>query len=111
MCTVVSLAAGYKAYDSFEFSILSCKLIIMFSLELTAETCISHRHCGLVGSKVGWGGQEARKHTDEISGPHGSEYEDDCLLGCCAVQPGSTRLTVSRPVHKIIDLHDVGGKK
>jgi hypothetical protein len=22
----------------------------------------------------------------EISGSHGGEYEDDCLLGCCAVQ-------------------------
>jgi hypothetical protein len=21
----------------------------------------------------------------EISGSHGSEYEDDCLLGCCAM--------------------------
>jgi hypothetical protein len=21
----------------------------------------------------------------EISGSHGGEYEDDCLLGCCAV--------------------------
>jgi hypothetical protein len=24
----------------------------------------------------------------DISGPHGSEYEDDCLLGYCAVQSG-----------------------
>jgi hypothetical protein len=23
--------------------------------------------------------------TEEISGPHGGEYEDGCLLGCCAV--------------------------
>jgi hypothetical protein len=23
--------------------------------------------------------------NSEISGSHGSEYEDDCLLGCCAV--------------------------
>jgi hypothetical protein len=23
--------------------------------------------------------------TSEISGFHGGEYEDDCLLGCCAV--------------------------
>jgi hypothetical protein len=22
---------------------------------------------------------------DDISGSHGGEYEDDCLLGCCAV--------------------------
>jgi hypothetical protein len=22
---------------------------------------------------------------DEISGSYGGEYEDDCLLGCCAV--------------------------
>jgi hypothetical protein len=24
----------------------------------------------------------------EISGSHGGEYEDDCLLGCCAVKSG-----------------------
>jgi hypothetical protein len=24
----------------------------------------------------------------EISGSHGGEYEDDCLLGCCAVLSG-----------------------
>jgi hypothetical protein len=24
----------------------------------------------------------------EISGSHGSKYEYDCLLGCCAVQSG-----------------------
>jgi hypothetical protein len=23
--------------------------------------------------------------VDEISGSHRSEYQDDCLLGCCAV--------------------------
>jgi hypothetical protein len=28
---------------------------------------------------------EKLKSTDEISGSHGDEYEDDCLLGCCAV--------------------------
>jgi hypothetical protein len=24
----------------------------------------------------------------EISGSHGGEYEDDCLLGCCVVESG-----------------------
>jgi hypothetical protein len=24
-------------------------------------------------------------YSCEISGSHGGEYEDDCLLGCCAV--------------------------
>jgi hypothetical protein len=24
-------------------------------------------------------------YVDEISGSRGGEYEDDCLLGCCAV--------------------------
>jgi hypothetical protein len=25
------------------------------------------------------------RYKDEISGTHGSEYEDDCLLGCCTM--------------------------
>jgi hypothetical protein len=31
---------------------------------------------------------EAEERTSwegEISGSHGDEYEDDCLMGCCAV--------------------------
>jgi hypothetical protein len=28
---------------------------------------------------------KANSFNVEISGHHGGEYEDDCLLGCCAV--------------------------
>jgi hypothetical protein len=33
-------------------------------------------------------GYEARLFFGETSSSHGGEYEDDCLLGCCAVQSG-----------------------
>jgi hypothetical protein len=29
--------------------------------------------------------QDNNNMLGEISGSHGSEYDDDCLLGCCAV--------------------------
>jgi hypothetical protein len=31
----------------------------------------------------------------EISGSYGREYEDDCLLGCCAVEAGNISETRS----------------
>jgi hypothetical protein len=37
------------------------------------------------GRKSRGRGKEARRHTGEISGSHGSENEDDSLLGCWAV--------------------------
>jgi hypothetical protein len=53
-------------------------------------------HCGNYGNaphclrKVASGGENANSYDkyevkDEISGSHGDEYEDRCLLGCCAV--------------------------
>jgi hypothetical protein len=33
---------------------------------------------------------------DEISGSHGGENEDDCLLGCCAVLSGRSLPTLPR---------------
>jgi hypothetical protein len=35
----------------------------------------------------------------EISGSHGGEYEDDCLVGCCAVYSGRNRLTFRKCCH------------
>jgi hypothetical protein len=32
-----------------------------------------------------WNAWQKQEIHSEISGSHGSEYENDCLLGCCAV--------------------------
>jgi hypothetical protein len=32
----------------------------------------------------------------EISGSHGGEYEDDCLLGCCTLQSGRSLPTFQK---------------
>jgi hypothetical protein len=40
--------------------------------------------------------QPVRNYLSEISGSHGSEYEDDCLLGCCAVKSGRSLPTFQR---------------
>jgi hypothetical protein len=34
--------------------------------------------------------------SSRISGSHGGEYEDGCLLGCCAVQSGRSLPTFQR---------------
>jgi hypothetical protein len=52
----------------------------------------------------------------DISGSHGGEYEDDCLLGCCAVWSGRSLLTFQRCFclhHQGDDGHrpDDGGSK
>jgi hypothetical protein len=52
-------------------------------------------YCVLERWEGGRGGEEAMKNTGEISGSHGGEYEYDCLLGCCAVYSGKTRLILS----------------
>jgi hypothetical protein len=44
----------------------------------------SHRHCDIPSLKY----CKQEKQEGEISGSHSSEYEDDCLLGCCAMYPG-----------------------
>jgi hypothetical protein len=47
----------------------------------------------------GEGGREREreeKQKSEISGSHSSEYEDGCLLGCCAMQPGRSLPTFQR---------------
>jgi hypothetical protein len=33
---------------------------------------------------------------DEISGSHGNEYENDCLLGCCTVLSGRSLQTLQK---------------
>jgi hypothetical protein len=44
-------------------------------------------NCGLFSvSLMNWNAcDENSGILGEISGSHGGEYEDDCLLGCCAV--------------------------
>jgi hypothetical protein len=39
---------------------------------------------------------ERTNRSSEISGSHGGEHEDGCLLGCCAVQSGRSLQTFQR---------------
>jgi hypothetical protein len=62
---------------------------------------VGHRvcHSGFIVSQciVAWLTDTLIQYsTGEISGSHGGEYEDDCLLGCCAVLSGRSLPTFQR---------------
>jgi hypothetical protein len=70
-------------YTSFLITLYNIRLLFYGDKKLTifdrrVELCmeINNKHTHKFHTKPFIG---------EISGPHGDEYEDDCLLGCCAV--------------------------
>jgi hypothetical protein len=39
-------------------------------------------------AEMGLRPRKSWEYLGDISGYHGGEYEDDCLLGCCAMKSG-----------------------
>jgi hypothetical protein len=53
---------------------------LLKELDLHHDTRLRYMHRNVYGPS-----RTEKKTPGEISGSHGGEYEDDCLLGCCAV--------------------------